>query len=179
MAMIPALLAISTAVTALGAVRAGQAQQVQYNAQAQANDYNAAVQRQRAEVTTQAYGQREEQQRRVAHLAEGKRLASAAQSGTGPDSNAALEHQSEVFAELDALNIRYEGDLESKGLLASANLQDYNASANRGYGASALSAGYLSAFGNTLSGAANIAGYGNTGGRGRPNSAGSGGLPIG
>lgn len=63
----------------------------------------------------------EEAQRRQARLLHGAQAAALAQSGTGMDgSNEQIMSQSAAMAELDALNIRYRGQMESRGLLARA-----------------------------------------------------------
>lgn len=150
-----ALMIVSTVFSVVSSIRGGQQQQVKYEAQATANTYDATVKRQRAETITQVYGQREEQQRRENRLEAGRRRAAIAQSSTGfGGSNADIDNQSELFAELDALNIRYEGQLESKGLLDSATLDDYYAQNNIRSGQYAAQSGYIGAAGAVLSGAA-------------------------
>lgn len=144
----------STAMSVIGALQAGSQQSAQYEAAARANEYNAAVARQRAETTTAVYGQREEQQRRAAAIQGGQRRAAAAQSGFGLGGSASdIERQSQIMAELDALNIRYEGGLEAKGLLDQSTLETYQASTNRAASAGAKTSGYLGAAGKMLSGA--------------------------
>lgn len=149
-----ALAIIGTVFNVVSAIQGGKQQQVQYQAQATANQYNAAVKRQRAETVTQVYGQREEQQRREARFEAGRRRAAIAQSGGGfGGSNELLDSQSETMAELDALNIRYEGQLEAKGLLDSANLDDYYAGVDQSNASTAGRRGYMGAAGAILSGA--------------------------
>lgn len=131
MSMVYVAVAVSAVVGGLSAYRANQAQQVQAQAAQQANEFNAAVARQRSTEVKQIFGEREDQQRRMARLEAGKRAARAAQSGLGfGGSNADVDEQSEIFAELDALNIRYEGELDSRGLLTQAAMQDYEGSVN-------------------------------------------------
>lgn len=147
------LLIASTAMSVIGQISSGRQQSKQYEAMAQANAYNAMINRQRADQTRSVYGQREERQRREAAFVIGKQKAASAQSGIGlGGTNADLENQSEIFAELDALNIRYEGELEAQGLLAQANLDDMQASQNRSNASSARKSGYLGAAGALLSG---------------------------
>lgn len=144
------------AVQAIGAISGGAQKSGQYKAAAQANEYNAAVLRQRSETALSVSNQRESQQRRTSAIAMGKMRAGIAQSGLGMGgTNADLERQSSVLAELDALNIRYEGENESRGLLASANLEDMYAGANRSNARSARLSGFMSATG------AALGGYGN------------------
>lgn len=153
----------AAAVAVVSALKKGQQDQQAYEAQAQANQYDAAVKRQRAETTTQVYGQQEEQQRRYARILEGRRYAAAAQSGAGlGGSNQDFERQSEMMAELDALNIRYEGQLEAKGLLDSATLDDYSADMNRKSGKYARQQGFLNAASAALSGYSSYSKIANT-----------------
>lgn len=122
---------ISAAIGGVSAYRMNQTQQVQYQAQQQANDFNAALARQRSTEVKQIFGAREDQQRRMNRIEAGKRAAWAAQSGLGlGGSNADVEDQSAVFAELDALNIRYEGELEARGLLNTAASQEWESGVN-------------------------------------------------
>lgn len=123
--------AASAALSGLSYFSQNRNMQAQYAAAAQAHDYNAAVLRQRAEATASAFNQREEAQRRSNRIAYGRDLASADQSGLG-GSNYAVTDQNAVLRELDALNIRYAGQLESTGLLSQAASEEYNAETARG-----------------------------------------------
>lgn len=126
-----AVTAASAAISGLGSIRNSQAQEAQMRAAAQANEYNAAVLRQRADIAASVYNQREEQRRRNNRIEAGRRAAAIAQTGLGFEgSNAAIDEQSAVFAELDALNTRYEGYLEGRGLLSQAAQEDYYASSS-------------------------------------------------
>jgi hypothetical protein len=107
----------------MSAANSGQAAQAQYAANQQTAQYNAAVAKQRAETTRAVYGQREDQQRREASFVMGKQRAAGAQAGLGlGGSTADVTGQSAVMAELDALNIRYAGEMEAKGLLSQSDL---------------------------------------------------------
>lgn len=144
MAAIPAWVgpAMTVASTLMGAI----SQSNQFKAAAQADAYNAAVNRQRADSARATAGQREEQQRRFMRIEGGERRAAIAQSGTGlGGSNADVDRQSEIFAELDALNIRYEGQTESVGFLNQAALDDVSARNNRKRASGALWKGALGA----------------------------------
>ena len=144
---------IITAVSALSSMSKGQEKSQQYEVSQKTEEYNAALSRQKADVAMSAANQREETQRRAARLIQGKQRAAIAESGLGlGGTNADLESQSELFEEMDAMNIRYRGTLEAKGLLADANLADYRA---RSYGESSsksLQGGYLGAAGSLLGG---------------------------
>lgn len=66
----------------------------------------------------------EEQQRREARSLLGKQRAAFAQAGLGSGGTSALLlDQSDVLAELDALNIRYGGQARSRGLIAQADAE--------------------------------------------------------
>lgn len=139
--------AVSVASTLFGAI----GQYNQYQAQSKANAYNAAIARQRSEQALSVVNQREESQRRFSRLRAGERIAAIGQSGTGTGgSNADVERQSEIMAELDALNIRYEGQVESTGLLNQASLEDYYSKANKSNARSALIKGAFGATGQLL-----------------------------
>lgn len=154
--------AIAAVLAGASSVQQSRAQRVQYKAQEQANEFNAALQRQRAAEVTVAYDQREEQQRRKNRIEAGKRAAAIGESGLGfGGSNADIDLQSAVFAELDALNIRYEGQLESRGLLAQSGVEDYYARSARMNAATIRSNTWLNAASSAL-GAGSSAYYGYT-----------------
>jgi hypothetical protein len=141
-----AMAGAAVALSAVSAVAGGYAQSKQLKAQAQADQYNALVGRQKSEATLSAANQQEEQQRRVARLASGERRAAIAQSGAGlGGSNADIDRQSEVMAELDSLNIRYSGQLQSTGLLNQSNLDEASARNNKKAAKSAVTMGYVGA----------------------------------
>lgn len=112
--------------------------------QSQALEYDADVKRQQARIEQQQAVAREEQQRRQASQVLGKQRAAIAQSGIGSGGSALdIYEQSKTMAELDALTIRYEGDMRAKGLLAQADAAQTQAKQAKiggliGAGASAL-----------------------------------------
>lgn len=137
---------VAAGASAVSSIAQGISTSRQMDAQAKAADYNAKVARQQAEVSAAAAGRQEEQQRRFARLQAGERRASMYQSGTGLDgSNLDVDNQSEIAAELDALNIRYEGNLQRNNFLGQAALQDYNAREYRSGAKRAMSMGVLGA----------------------------------
>lgn len=77
----------------------------------------AALRRQAAVARQQALAD-EEAQRRESRQFLGRQAAAMAEAGGGIDEGVA--RQSAVLAELDALNIRYAGQLKASGLLADA-----------------------------------------------------------
>lgn len=190
------LMVASTAVSAYGAYKQGQSQAaasraqgqaVQYQAEvdAQAQEYNARVAENNAiiadnnarAVLNQASEKEQAQLRNMAFM-RGQARAAAAQSGAGVDgSNADIMRQNDILAELDALNIRYTGQQEASGLMATAGNLRAQAGLNRFMadrsreGArynmrvanmnadNAMTAGYLNAGANILSGASNYSLY--------------------
>lgn len=144
----------------------GAARQQQAEAAARANEYDAAVKRQRADQELALAGQREESLRRQARLDAGRRRAAIAQARTGSGSDTSnfdIDYESAIAAELDALNIRYEGQLNARGLLQGAQMDDYSAASARQTGESemamarsnaerARTGGYMGAVGAALGG---------------------------
>lgn len=154
----------STAMSAIGAIQQGEAQKANYTAQAQANDYQATVNRNNALVASQQANAQEEAQRRHFGALQGQTYAGIAQSNTGFDgSNSDVLKQNAINNELDALTIRYEGDNKSKGLMAQAGLDTYNAGVNRMNASNAQTSGYLNAGSALLTGATRYSYYNTTG----------------
>lgn len=144
---------VTAIIAVIGAIAGAKASSDQANAQKAASRYNQLVGKQQSDASLQAANAREEQQRRVARFASGERQAAIAQSGTGlGGSNADVDRQSEILAELDALNIRYEGATQSTGLLNQSKLDGFQADA---YGKAAKRArtdGYIGAASAALGG---------------------------
>jgi hypothetical protein len=156
MAAIPlgAMMAASAAMSAVGAIQQGMAAQAQAQAAQGAANYNATIKRQQAALELQQANAREEQQRRGTRQVLGQQRAALAQAGIGMGGSALdIEEQSADRAELDALTIRYEGDLRSKGLLAAAAGAEYEGRAAIAAGQNAMTGAYLSAGASLLSAA--------------------------
>lgn len=83
-------------------------------------------------------------QRRASRLQLGRQIAATGEAGGGyGGSSGLLLEQSAVLAELDALNIRYGGELRAKGLLAESMVMKQRArSAGTLAGAQLLMGGY-------------------------------------
>lgn len=149
-----ALLAASTAISAVGAISAGEAQADQQRAAAAAAEYNANIQQQQAAAASSQASAREDLQRKQARDIIGRQMASTAESGSNLNGSAAdLFRQSLFDAETDALNIRYEGELNRVGLTNQAALTRYEAGALREAASAASTSGYLSAAGALAGGA--------------------------
>ena len=129
LAAIPAW--VGVAASAASAVVAGYTGRQQAKAAEASDKYNALVTSQKATAARQTANAREDQQRREARLMSGQLRAAIAQSGAGlAGSNADVDRQSEVMAELDALNIRYEGATQSAGLINQSALDTASAKNN-------------------------------------------------
>jgi galactokinase len=127
------------ALPAFSAISQGKQQSDMYKNQALIADMQ-------AKNVSAAYGQRELQQRREARMQAGERRAAMAQSGVGlTGSNADIDRQSEILAEFDALNIRYDGTTKRTDLINSA-------ATDRASASNARTTGYLNAAGSILSG---------------------------
>lgn len=146
MAMLAApLMLASGAVQAVGSI-------VQGNAANAAAKANAAALEQQAEAENRAAGAREETQRRQNRQFLGAQRAALAQAGIGVEGSAYdIARQSAINAELDALNIRYEGQLRSNKLRNEAKITRFE-------GKQAKIGGYLGAGASILSGVSNYAG---------------------
>jgi hypothetical protein len=154
MAAIPlgAMMAASAAMSAVGAIQQGMAAQAQAQAAQGAANYNATIKRQQAASELQQANAREEQQRRGSRQLLGQQRAALAQAGIGAGGSALdIEEQSADRAELDALTMRYEGDLRAKGLLAAAEGAEYEGRAAIAAGQNAMTGAYLSAGASLLS----------------------------
>jgi len=138
-------------VSAVGAIQQGNA------AEASAK-FNADLQTREAEQRSKEAGLAEETQRRANRQLLGRQRAEIAESGVGfGEMGTSLIEDSAKFAELDALNIRYQGETQRSGLLAGANI-------TRLEGKNAKKASRFAAGSTLLSGAAKAGGQANSAG---------------
>ncbi len=138
MSMLYVAAAVSAVIGGISSYRQTQAQQAQFEANANAANYNAQVQKQQADAAQSSANAQEEQQLRSNRIMRGKRNAAIAESGLGfSGSNLDVASQGDIFAELDALNIRYKGQLEATGYGNQATLSDYDTNVARGMSARA------------------------------------------
>lgn len=160
MAMLPLILAVAgTAVSAVGAIQQGNVASANARAQQDAANYNATIEAQGATTARQQANAREEAQRRATRQFLGEQRAGLSQAGIGLDGSAADVHgQSAANAELDALNIRYEGELDARGLLAQSALTRHEGQVAGVNARTARRAGYMNAASTILSGSANAYG---------------------
>ncbi len=120
----PAMVALKI----VGTLAEGAQQEGAIRQQAALADYNARV----SEANAAAVGQQtsaaeDAHRRRVREFMGAQRAAFAANGGGFDGSNADVARQTAVEAELDALTIRYKGNLERAGLLADASQNSANA----------------------------------------------------
>lgn len=109
---------IGAVVSGVASYQQGKAQEKMYRAQADINEMNAENEAQNAIAAGQAANAREEQQRRAARQVLGEQKAALAQAGIGMGGSAAdIAEQSAINAEMDALGIRYEGEMERRQFL--------------------------------------------------------------
>jgi hypothetical protein len=149
------MLVASSAMQAVGAVQQGKMAAAQGKAQMEAANYNARMKEIEAGITREQSNAREEQQRRQARQLLGRQRAAVAQAGIGWGGSALdIMEESATLAELDALTIRYEGDLKARGLLAEAEFDKYSGQVAMAQGKAAKTASYISAAASLLSGAA-------------------------
>lgn len=153
--MEPATMMIAaTALSAFGAVSQANSQAAGMDAQSHASSYNAAVSRQQADQALQVSSAQQMQQRREARQFLAKQRAGAAQAGVGMGGSAGdILEQSETLAELDALNLAYEGAVKARGFNTQADLDDFYSRAYKSQAKSTRRAGLLSAAGSIALGA--------------------------
>lgn len=165
--------AVSTAFSVIGAISDANSKSDAYESQAAWNQYNATIDRQNADTALQQSASEQARQNRRARQVMGEQRAATAQSGTGfGGSNADLLDQSATLAELDMLNIAYEGQMRARGSEIQAQGEDYSAGVNKGNAKRAKRAGIFNAGRSLLTGFSS--GYG-----GGSSSSGGGFYPYG
>lgn len=151
---------MSAVFKAFGSIQQGKAQYETAQSQAYASEYNAQVAESNAKSVLEQSNAREESQRRNFRALQGEAIAAGASSGTTLEgSNTDVLRQNAVNNELDALTIRYEGQMANRGLMAQAAMARYNAAQLRRNGKSALEGGYINAAANILDGVSEAAKY--------------------
>ena len=145
--------AVSTAFSVIGAISDANSRSDAYENQAAWNNYNATIDRQNADAALQQSASEQGRQNRRARQILGEQRAASLQSGTGTGgSNADLLDQSATLAELDMLNIAYEGQMRARGHEIQAQGEDYSSRTNRSNARNARRAGIFSAGRSLLSG---------------------------
>ena len=136
----------SMAFSVIGAISDANSKSDAYESQAAWNQYNATIQKQNADAALQQSASEQARQNRRARQIMGEQRAATAQSGTGfGGSNADLLDQSATLAELDMLNIAYEGQMRARGYEIQAQGEEYSAEVNRSNARNARRTGIFSA----------------------------------
>lgn len=147
---------IIAGVAAIGALKQAQTESANAKAQAGALDYNAEVARQQASTALSESTAAQLAQRRNANQVMARSRAAAVQAGVGTGGSVGdVLGQSETLAELDALNIAYEGEMRARGFQTQASLDTFNAGIARTNAKAAKTQGYfraISAFGGAAAG---------------------------
>lgn len=161
MAFIPIAMAVAgAAVSAYGAIQQGKTQSANYKAQSQADLTNAQINTQNANTAGALASSRELQLRSRQAQELGNIRAGMAESGGEGGTNAGVLRQDETNMELDALNTRYQGILQSRGYNIQSS-EDVFQSKVAGVNAGAARTGsYFSAASSLLSGASRAYGMG-------------------
>jgi len=137
------LIAGATALSAYGKVQEGQAA-------GNVADYNAGVARQNANLAASIGAARESAVRSQNRAALGTQASALSEAGIGLEGSAAdVMRQSTINAELDALNTRYEAQLQARNFDVQATQSDYEARQAR-------YRGYVGGATSILSGASNL-----------------------
>jgi hypothetical protein len=143
----------STAFQVIGAISDANSRSDAYKNEAAWSQYNATISRQNADAALQQSAAQQGQQNRRTRQLMGEQRAAMAQSSTGfGGTNEDLIDQTATLAELDMLNIAYEGQMRARGHRLQAQGDDYRARMAK-YGAgNARRAGYFNAGRSLLSG---------------------------
>ena len=124
---------------AIGALVQGRQARNAIDVEIDKENFNIANAENNARLVAQQTSQREDQQRRESRQLLGTQRAAIAQSGVGfGGSSADIIRQSTASAELDALNIRYAGDLERYGILNEIEMRKFNKAVLRKQGKQAM-----------------------------------------
>lgn len=159
---------------AMGQYQQGRQEEQNLKNQARLANRNALAAEQQARVARQQAGREEETLRKQARRQIGQQSAAIAQSGIGFGGTAGLlQEDSALQAELDALNIRYGGELEASSLLDQAKMSRYEGKILKQNAKQAKRAGIMGAATSLLSMGSNLYGGGMMGGGG---TTGGGGL---
>lgn len=147
------LMMISSAVSAVGAIGQGEQQAAQQRAAAQQAEYNATVARNNATLANQQASEQQQAQLRKFGQVQGSARAGIAQSGIGFAGTADdLLTQNQTNNQLDLMTIAFQGENQSRGLMAQADQYKYQAKVNRMNADNAETGGMLSAGASLLSG---------------------------
>jgi hypothetical protein len=136
----------STAMSTVGAIQQGQAASANAQAQQNAANYNAQVAENNARSVREQANAKEETIRRNTRIEQGRARAGMSQSGLGMTGSLLdVYDQSALFSEMDALNTRYDGEMQARGLMGQAAQERYAGSVAQMNGKAAVTSSYLNA----------------------------------
>jgi hypothetical protein len=151
------IMAVSAVIGAMSAMDSASAASSNYQRQASAADTNATIARNNATGAQQAASANEDAQRRKSAWQLSQQRAALGQSGVAFEGSPLdVYGQSVGNAELDALNIRYQGQSQATNYLNQSLMYGEQASAARESAGNAEDAGFLGAATSLLGGAARI-----------------------
>jgi len=157
----PITIAAMTAIKMVSTLASANAQAEGLKSQAAVQNANAGIMDASAQAIREQTVAQEGVQRREARQVLGAQAAGFAQAGGGMEGSAHdVMEQSAVLAELDALNIRYGGELKAKGLTDEATISRFEAKTYKAAARKTLKLGYLGAGADILGGAAAYGQYG-------------------
>lgn len=118
-----------------------------YEFQSQAQQYQANIEKMNADSVHEQAAQQEDLQRRKFRELQAQAVTGMAESGTDPTSgsNADMLKQNSLYNELDALNIRYAGEQQARGLMAQSTLDQWNAGVSQYNKQAAIDTGNMTA----------------------------------
>lgn len=151
--MAPYAMYAAAAVSAAAAVTSANTAAANSDYQANVARYNAKTNQQNSDAALAAANANEEAARRSSSKSTGNLIAANAENGIGLDSGTAtdLVEASAMSAELDALNARYSGKVQSNAYLAQRDLAKGDEQVAIINGRNAQQAGYLTAGASVLS----------------------------
>lgn len=115
-----------------GAMIQGRQEANELRQQGEVEGYHATIADQNAAVAGQQASAEQERVRRESRQVLGEQRAAIGESGTSfTGSNIDIMRQSTTMAELDALNIQYQGEMERRGFLNERDMRLYNKHAMR------------------------------------------------
>jgi hypothetical protein len=125
---------VGTAYSAYSQIQAGKAAAAQADVEAQYQrqmaDYNSRVQENNARSIRDQSAAKEDSQRRMVRIQQGKERASIAQSGLSASGSLLdVYDQNATYNELDLLNTRYSGEMDARGLAAQSALTSWSGNA--------------------------------------------------
>ena len=160
MAFIPiAMMIASTAMAAYGSIQQGKVASANAKAQQSAYNYNAAIESQNASTAGAVATSREQQVCQQNQEQMGNIRAAMAEGGLNGGTSTGVANQSAVSGEMNALNTRYAGILQSNNFRNESTLESYQGRVAGVNAGQAKQAGYWGAATDILQGASSMYAY--------------------